>query len=85
MDEATDRLKRGRPRLTPEADPRIALRKLQTMDLGTSLRVLQIALATVLICLVLFVVLPGSWASGLSFVVMCAGVVLAVSFSTVQR
>lgn len=85
MDEATDRLHRGRPRLTPEVDPRITLRKIQSTDLGTSLRVVQIALATVFLCLVIFLVLPGSWAAGLSFVVVCTGILLAVSFSTVQR
>ena len=85
MDEATDRLRRGRPRLTPEEDPRVAVRKVQAMDLGYSLRVVQIALATVLVCLVIFLVLPASWASGIAFVVVCTGVLMAVSFSTVQR
>jgi hypothetical protein len=85
MDEATDRLRRGRPRLTPEEDPRVAVRKVQAMDLGYSLRVVQIALATVLVCLVVFLVLPASWAGGIAFVVVCTGVLMAVSFSTVQR
>ena len=60
-------------------------RKIQSMDLSSSLRVVQIALATVLVCLVVYLVLPGSWASGIAFVVVCTGVLLAVSFSTVQR
>ena len=85
MDEATDRLHRGRPRMTPELDPRITLRQIHTMDLGSSLRVVQIALATVFVCLIVYLVLPVSWAHGIAFVVACTGVLLAVSFSTAQR
>ena len=53
MDSVADRLHQGRPRMTPEMDPRIGIRQLQTLDLGMSLRVVQIALATTLVCLVL--------------------------------
>ena len=63
----------------------MVVRKIQDMDLSTSLRVVQIALATVVICLIIYLVLPGAWASGIAFVVVCTGVLMAVSFSTVQR
>ena len=85
LEGTADRIHAVRPRMTPDTDPRIARRQIDDSRLTKSLRVVQIALATLFLCLVIYLALPAWLAHGLAFVTVCTGILVAVSFSTVQR
>lgn len=79
-----DHVRSLRPRVPPEETETILKRSIRSITLDTGLRVLQIALTTVFVILGILLVLPDWLSYGLSFVVACAGIVLAVSFSKVH-
>lgn len=83
MTGTTNELKKLKTRISPEEDPRILKRKIDGVTLETSLRVLQIACATVLVVLLVEMALPAPFSHALAFVVACVGVAV-VSFSTAK-
>lgn len=68
-----------RPRLMPDEDPRVLRRQLDTMTMGVSMLMLQIALATVFVVLVVYVLLPSPWSHAIGFVLACVGTAVAFS------
>lgn len=85
IEDTTDAVRNSRPRRDPEDDPRVMRRLVDQPPLAVSIRVVQIALGTVLICLILYLAIPAPWVHGMAFLTACAGTALAISFSAVQR
>ena len=81
LKEVVDTLKPMRPPTAPKSD--IAKERAAILDIVTqNILLLQIALFAVFLCLLSYIVLPASYAHGLSFLVLCIGV--AVGFFLTQ-
>jgi hypothetical protein len=77
-----DALKPLRPPTAPASDLAIERQSILAI-VSKNLRVVQIALLTVLICLLEYVVLPAPFVHGLAFLTMCVGIGVGIYLSDI--
>lgn len=81
LESTTTEVKSARPRMSPEEDPRVKRRELDFTKTGVSIFLLQLFLGTVVVILLVYTVLPSSFAHPIAFVLACVGAGLALAFS----
>ena len=72
--------------MRPPTAPRDDIKREQQSILAvmaTNLQVIQIALLTVLICLLIYIVMPPAYAHGIAFLALCVGIAGGIYLSNI--